>query len=77
MSGELAAMLAATLTVGVALAGLTLAAWRDVRAEIRDLRESIEADRRAHEAQHAAERADHAADMRELRAAIAGRPEAA
>ena len=50
MSAELAATLATVLTVGVGLAGLILALWRDLRADIRALRASIDADRVAHEA---------------------------
>ena len=69
MSAELVAIVSATL----ALAGLIVAAWRDVTRRIDRLADRMDADRRAHDAQHAAERADHAADMRELRAAIAGR----
>ena len=54
MSADLAAVLAAVATVGIGLAGLTVALWRDVRADIRELRASIDADRVAHEALHAA-----------------------
>ena len=77
MSADLAAILAAVATVGIGLAGLTVALWRDVRADIRELRASIDADRIAHEALHAAERQARADEGRELRAAIAGRPESA
>ena len=77
MSAELAAILATVLTVGVGLAGLILALWRDLRADIRALRASIDADRVAHEALHASERQASAAEGRELRAAIAGSREGA
>lgn len=70
MSAELAAILAAVATVGIGLAGLTVALWRDVRADIRELRTSIDADRVAHEALHAAERQARADETRELRATI-------
>ena len=67
MSADLATMLVAVVTVGVSLAGLTLALWRGVRtdiramkaglrADIRAVRAAIDADRAAHEALHAAER---------------------
>ena len=71
MSAEFAAMLATVLTVGVGLAGLMVALWRDLRADIRELRAFIDADRVAHEALHAAERQDRANEARELRAAVA------
>lgn len=71
MSADLTAILAAVATVGIGLAGLTVALWRDVRADIRELRASIDADRVAHEALHAAERQARANEARELRAAIA------
>ncbi len=69
MSAELAAI----LSVGGVLAGLILAAWRDVRAEVRTLSNRLDADRRAHDASHAAERQAIAADIRELRGAVTGR----
>ena len=83
MSADLAAMLVAIVTVGVSLAGLNLALWRsvradlravdtDLRADIRALRASIDADRVAHEARHAAERQARTDEKRELLAAIAG-----
>ena len=71
MSAELAAILATVVTVGIGLAGLTVALWRDLRADFRELRASIDADRVAHEALHAAERQDRANEARELRAAVA------
>ncbi len=71
MSAEFAAMLATVLTVGIGLAGLIVALWRDLRADIRELRASIDADSVAHEALHAAERQDRANEARELRAAVA------
>ncbi len=71
MSAELAAIFATVLTVGVGLAGLIVALWRDLRADIRALRASIDADRVAHEGLHAAERQDRANEARELRAAVA------
>lgn len=71
MSAEFAAVLATVLTVGVGLAGLIVALWRDLRADIRELRASIDADRMAHEALHAAERQDRTNEVRELRAAVA------
>ena len=77
MSAELAAILATVLTVGVGLAGLILALWRDLRADIRALRASIDADRVAHESLHAAERQERANEGRELRAAIAASQEGA
>ena len=70
MSADLAAILAAVATVGIGLAGLTVALWRDVRADIRELRASIDADRVAHEALYAAERQARAEETRELRAAF-------
>lgn len=74
VTAELAAILAAVATVGIGLAGLSVALWRDVRADIRELRTSIDADRVAHEALHAAERQSRAEETRELLAAIsAGR----
>ena len=88
MSPDLAAMLAAIVAVGVSLAGLNLALWRsvradlrtvdsDLRADIRALRASIDADRVAHEALHAADQQASAAEGRELRAAIVGMREGA
>lgn len=78
MSAELAAILATVVTVGVGLAGLTVALWRDLRAEdaelradIRAVRAAIDAKRVAHEALHAAERQARAKERRELLAAIA------
>ena len=82
MSADLATMLVAVLTVGVSLAGLTLALWRGVRtdiramkaglrADIRAVRAAIDADRAAHEALHAAERDARTEERRELLAAIA------
>ncbi len=81
MSADLAAMLVATVTVGVSLAGLNLALWRsvradlravdtDLRADIRALRALIDADRVAHKAMHVAERQAWADDKRELSTAI-------
>ena len=83
MSADLAAMLVAIVTVGVSLAGLNLALWRsvradlravdtDLRADIRALRASIDADRVAHEALHADERQARTDEKRELLAAITG-----
>ncbi|MCY3956893.1 MAG: hypothetical protein OXG65_01225 [Chloroflexi bacterium] len=77
MSADLAAILAAVAMVGIGLAGLTVALWRDVRADIRELRASIDADRVAHEALHAAERQDRANKARKLRAAVAAIRDAA
>ncbi len=77
MSADLAAILAAVATVGIGLAGLTVALWRDVRADIRELRASIDADRVAHETLHAAERQSRAEETRELRAAISAGGEGA
>ena len=82
MSAELLAMLVTVLTVGVGLAGLIVALWRDMRAElravdtelradIRAVRAAIDADRLAHEALHAAERQARIEERRELLAAIA------
>jgi len=71
VSAEFAAMLATVLTVGVGLAGVIVALWRDLRADIRELRASIDADRVAHQVLHAAARQDRANEARELRAAVA------
>ena len=46
MSAELAAILATVVSVGVGLAGLNVALWRDMRAELR----SVEANLRAEDA---------------------------
>ena len=59
MSAELAATLATVLTVGVGLAGLNVALWRDMRAELR----SVESGLRA-------EDAELRADIRAVRVAI-------
>ena len=93
MSADLAAMLVAIVTVGVSLAGLNLALWRSVRADLRAVDTDLRADIRAlrghrrgpvaHEALHAAERQARAellaafAEKRELLAAIAGSREGA
>ncbi len=78
VSAELAAILATVVTVGVGLAGLTVALWRDLRAENAELRADIravladiDAKRLAHEALHAAEQRARAEERRELLAAIA------
>ena len=73
MSAELAAILATVLTVGVGLAGLNVALWRDMRAELRsvetnlraedaELRADIRAVRVAIDADRAAHEALHAAE---------------
>ena len=78
MSAELAAILATVVTVGVGLAGLIVALWRDLRAEdaelradIRAVRAAIDAERVSHEGLHAAERQARSDEKRELLAAIA------
>ncbi len=78
VTAELAAILATVVTVGAGLAGLTVAFWRDLRAEdaelradIRAVRAAIDAERVAHEGMHAAERQARADEKRELLAAIA------
>jgi len=70
VTADLAAILAAVATVGIGLAGLTVALWRDVRADIRELRASFDADRVAHETLHAIERQARDDETRELRAAF-------
>ena len=88
MSPDLAATLAVVLSVGVGLAVLILALWRDVRADIRAMdaelradiravRVAIDADRLAHEALHADERQARADERRELLAAFAASREGA
>ena len=59
MSAALAAILATVVTVGVGLAGLNIALWRDMRAELRGVEASLRA-----------EDAELRADIRAVRAAI-------
>ena len=70
MSADVATMLVATVTVGVSLAGLTLALWRGVRTDIRAMEVGLRADIRAVEASLRAEDAELRADIRAVRAAI-------
>lgn len=70
MSADLATMLVAIVTVGVSLAGLTLALWRGVRTDIRAMEAGLRADIRAVEASLRAEDAELHADIRAVRAAI-------
>lgn len=70
MSADLATMLAAIVTVGASLAGLTLALWRGVRTDIRSMEAGLRADIRAVEASLRAEVAELRADVRAVRAAI-------
>jgi len=59
VSVELAAILATVVTVGVGLAGLNVALWRDMRAELRGVEASLRA-----------EDTELRADIRAVRAAI-------
>lgn len=59
VSAELVAILATVVTVGVGLAGLNVALWRDIRAELRGVEASLRA-----------EDAELRADIRAVRAAI-------
>lgn len=63
-------MLVATVTVGVSLAGLTLALWRGVRTDIRAMEAGLRADIRAVEASLRAEDAELRADIRAVLADI-------
>ena len=70
MSAELVAILATVLTVGVGLAGLNVALWRDMRAELRSVETNLRAEDADIRTEIRAMDAELRADIRAVRGAI-------
>ncbi len=70
MSAELAAILATVLTVGIGLAGLIVALWRDMRAELRAVEAALRAEDAGIRADIRVMDTDLRADIRAVHSAI-------